>query len=102
MNEQTQEQEFINRWNDVFNVSPVDYITKSARMNFDIDNIMRKAEQRISYSAKKAIEMYYEVWLEKPAYGLFLKCAEHYGLDEHKIEACRLLMKRFGMVEIGS
>ena len=79
------------------------FITRAARNNnFDINGIMRLAEHRISYSAKRAIEMYYSVWVKKPAWYLFLKCAEANSLNNEEISACRRLMEERGMVEEGA
>lgn len=64
--------------------------------------ILRKAEHTISYSAKRAIEMYFPVWEKEPAWYLFLKCAEHYHLCQVEIEQCKDLMEQFGMVEEGA
>lgn len=63
------------------------------------DQLLRRAEHEISYSAKRAIEMYIPVWEAEPAWNLFLKCAQAHALSKDKIEACKRLMRQFGMVE---
>ena len=66
----------------------------------DINKIMRRAEQEISYSAKRAVEMYYPVWEKQPAMYLFDKCAEHYHLSKGAIEQCKNLMIECGMGDL--
>lgn len=74
--------------------------SKVMRDNFpepNFDQLLRRAEHEISYSAKRSIEMYIPVWKQEPAFNLFLKCAFSLSLGE--IEKCRYLMREYGMVE---
>jgi hypothetical protein len=68
-------------------------------MSVDHDKLIRRAEHEISYSAKRAIEMYIPVWETQPAWYLFLKCADKYCLCAGEIEKCKVLLSEFGMVE---
>lgn len=68
----------------------------------DINGLMRRAEHEICYSAKRAIEMYYDLWKQGAEYSLpeanlFSLCANRHGLNHGQIEACRKLMQEFGM-----
>ena len=62
-----------------------------------VDELLRRAECEISYSAKRAIELYLPVWEKGPAWNLFLKCAQAYALCAGEIEKCRALMTEAGM-----
>jgi hypothetical protein len=70
--------------------------------NLKADRILRRAENEISYCAKRAIEMYIPVWEKEPAYYLFLKCAEAWHLCQGEIEKCKALMAEFDMIEEGA
>ena len=68
--------------------------------NIDINGLMREAEHSISYSAKRAIEMYYiDVYILEPAIYLFDKAAEAYALREWETTHCKELMLKFGMMD---
>lgn len=68
--------------------------------NIDINGLMREAEHSISYSAKRAIEMYYgQVYVLEPAIYLFDKAAENYALREWETILCKELMLKFGMID---
>ena len=62
------------------------------------DTLLRRAEHEISYSAKRAIEMYIPVWEKGPAPNLFKKCAEVYALCQGEVEQCRTLMTELEMI----
>ena len=68
----------------------------------DFHELSLRAEHEISYSAKRAIQMYIPVWETEPAYYLFLKCAQAHVLCQGEIEQCRYLMREYGMVEAGA
>ena len=84
------------------------WLKRRAVMNYgkmpepDINDLMRRAENEISYKAKRAIEMYWPVWEKEPAFYLFLKCAENNALCQGEIDKCRFLMQEYGMVEEGA
>ena len=63
----------------------------------DFNGLLLRAEHEISYSAKRAIEMYIPVYEKGPAINLFEKCAEHYHLLPGQVEQCKLLMLAAGM-----
>lgn len=65
--------------------------------SLDTDLLLKAAEHMISYSSKRAIEMYLPVWKKEPALYLFDRCAKHYGLRQGEIEKCKGLMAKFGM-----
>ena len=64
-----------------------------------INDLLRRAEHEISYSAKRAIEMYLPVYEQGAAFYLFCKCAEH-RLSRIEMDECGEIMAQFGMLEL--
>ena len=59
---------------------------------------LRRAEHEISYLAKRAIEMYIEVWEKEPALYIFEgPIAKHFWLEPWQVEDCIQIMKEEGL-----
>lgn len=72
-------------------------LLETDKINYN--ELMRRAEKEISYSAKRAIEMYIPVWEKEPSWGMFKSCAKYNALCQGEIEQCQCLMREYGMVE---
>lgn len=69
------------------------------KKRIDYNKLVRRAEKEISYSARRAIEMYIPAWEKEPSWNLFRYCAKKLALCESEIERCQWLMREFYMVE---
>lgn len=92
------EEDFLNQ--SVDNSASIAYHRRMTTKLVDTDKILRKAEHEISYSAKRAIEMYCPVWEKEPVMYLFDKCAEHFGLGAGETTKCKKLMEEMGMGDL--
>lgn len=65
------------------------------------NDLLRRAEHEVSYSAKRAVEMYLPVYKQEAAFYLFCSiCAKHYGLNGIEMDNCGRIMAQFGMLEL--
>lgn len=70
----------------------------STETDYRWEKILRRAEHEVSYSAKRAIEMYIEVWEKEPAMYLFEgPISKNWCLSRDDIKRCVALMEEYGM-----
>lgn len=64
------------------------------------DKVLRRAEHEVNYMAKRAVEMYIEVWEKDEGKSRYLfegPISKHWFLEPWQIEHCVTIMKEAGL-----